>query len=118
MSLLVQSVRRMLSAIPVSSQLLCASPYLDPCLFSYDDKLAGPIIKPRPFTSQPLKITSRAHPERCRFRVGPSSAEAPGQGSRNSKNSVLYLFHPVHPFVMCITAANAQQTRLDIFVRT
>ena len=106
----------MLAAIPVSSQMLCASPYLDTSLFSYDEKLIGPMIKPRPFTSQPVKIVSRAHPERSKFRLGPSAQEAPGQ-SRASKNSIFYLFHPVQPFVMCISAVNAQQTRLDIHMR-
>ncbi len=106
----------MLAALPVSSQMLCASPYLDTRLFSYDDKLIGPMIKPRVHTIQPVKILSRAHPERSKFRLGPSAAELPGQ-SRTSKNTVLYLFHPVQPFVMCISAVNAQQTRLDIYMR-
>ena len=108
----------MLAAIPVSSQMLCSSPYLDTHLFSYDDKLVGLMIKPRPFASQRVKIASRSHPEHARFWLGPSAADAPAQASRTSKNSILYLFHPVQPFVMCITALNAQQTRLDIHLRT
>ena len=112
-----QTIRRMLASIPASSQMLCPSPYLDARLFVYDDKLMGPLIKPRPFTTQPLKLISRAHPERVKLRVGPSAAEVPTQGNRSSKNSIVYHFHPVQPFVMCITAVNAQQTRLDVFLR-
>lgn len=37
----------MLAAIPPSSQVLCASPFLDACLFQYDDKLVSPVTRPR-----------------------------------------------------------------------
>jgi De-etiolated protein 1 Det1 len=39
--------RRVLAAIPPSSQVLCASPYLDANLFQYDEKHISPTIRPR-----------------------------------------------------------------------
>lgn len=39
--------RRVLAAIPPSSQMLCASPYLDACLFQYDEKHISPTVRPR-----------------------------------------------------------------------
>jgi De-etiolated protein 1 Det1 len=42
-----QVTRRVLAAIPPSSQMLCASPYLDACLFQYDEKHISPTVRPR-----------------------------------------------------------------------
>lgn len=39
--------RRVLAAIPPTSQVLSASPFLDACLFQYDEKLISPVIRPR-----------------------------------------------------------------------
>ena len=47
MTLVWQVTRRVLAALPPSSQVLCASPYLDACLFQYDEKLISPVVRPR-----------------------------------------------------------------------
>lgn len=36
---------RLLAAVPTTPQALCPNPLLDPTLYSYDEKMIGPIIK-------------------------------------------------------------------------
>ncbi len=50
-----EATRRLLGQLPVSSQCLSSSPYLDLSLFSYDDKWVSPIERPKPCGDNPVK---------------------------------------------------------------
>ncbi len=50
-----EATRRLLGQIPVSSQCLSSSPYLDLSLFSYDDKWVSPIERPKHCGDNPIK---------------------------------------------------------------
>ena len=64
-----QMVRRVLANLPAMAQALSPSPFLDYNLFSYDDKLISPVLRMRAYSEQPLKFSSRAHPNGYRFKV-------------------------------------------------
>ncbi len=50
-----EATRRLLGQLPVSSQCLSSSPYLDLSLFSYDDKWVSAIERPKPCGDIPVK---------------------------------------------------------------
>lgn len=97
---LQQVTRRVLAAIPPSSQVLCASPFLDACLFQYDDKLVSPVTRPRALSEAPLKFTVRGRRETVRLKISGAQFEAPPPSGRPTKQLVTWHFHPVLPFVL------------------
>lgn len=50
-----EATRRLLGQLPVCSQSFSSSPYLDLALFSYDDKWASPVERPKPCGDNPIK---------------------------------------------------------------
>lgn len=50
-----EATRRLLGQLPVSSQCLSSTPYLDLSLFSYDDKWVSPIERPKPCGDNPVR---------------------------------------------------------------
>ncbi|KAK9828644.1 hypothetical protein WJX72_001277 [[Myrmecia] bisecta] len=112
-----QVIKRVLGAIPATSQVLSASPYLDGMLFQYDEKLISPMIRPRPFAEQPIKIAARSAPDRLRFRIYPSHIEVQSQTGRPVKHLVSYHFHPFQPFILCVLQTFVQPAQISIYLR-
>ena len=50
-----EATRRLLGQLPVSSQCLTSSPYLDLALFRYDDKWVSAVERPKPCGDSPVK---------------------------------------------------------------
>ena len=113
---LPQVVRRILSNLPASSQVMSPSPYLDTRLFQYDEKLISAMIRPRPFTETPLKFAARSRSERPRFKLQPAGGELAGPASRPGRQLVAYHFHPWLPVVLCIVQSFGAPTQLTLFL--
>ena len=109
-------VRRILSNLPASSQVMSPSPYLDNRLFQYDEKLISAMVRPRPFTETPLKFAARSRSERPRFKLQPASGEVAGPGSRPARQLVAYHFHPWLPVVLCVVQSFGAPTQLTLFL--
>lgn len=95
---LLQAMRRVLANIPVNSQVLSSSPYLDVNLFKYDDRLVSPLIRPRVYAVDSIiRFVSRRQPDKAAFKMLRDCLEVPG---RPAKQIIHYHFHPVLPFAM------------------
>uniref|UniRef100_A0A914GWU4 Uncharacterized protein n=1 Tax=Globodera rostochiensis TaxID=31243 RepID=A0A914GWU4_GLORO len=113
-SLLAASVsdvrRRFLAVLPfANTQHFVSSPYLDPNLFNYDDKLVNLIEKGRYPPDQPLKIFSRRTKNlhtKLDFRVS----------AAKSLSYTRVLFHPIDPFVMSISRGIQPETLISFHV--
>ena len=96
----VQGHRRILGNLPVSSQILCTSPYLDGKLFHYDDKLVSAFVRPRVYSDSILRFVSKQHPETCKFKLAGDCFDLPSTHGRAIKQVIHHHFHPVLPFIM------------------
>ena len=111
----MQAVRRVLTNLPASSQLLSPSPYLDLTLFHYDEKHMSAMVRPRVYQEQPLKFFARARADRPRFKIQAAATEAP---ARLGRIFVAHHFHPYLPVVLCVVQGYTDQTQLTIFLRS
>lgn len=114
-SLNVQAVRRVLTNLPASSQLLSPSPYLDLTLFQYDEKHMSAMVRPRVFQEQPLKFFARARSDRPRFKIQAMAGEA---APRFGRHFVAHHFHPYLPVVLCVVQSYVDQPQLTVFLRS
>ncbi len=87
-----------------------ASPYLDPEIYQFDERAVTRDLVPRPPLHRPTKFVARAWPERLRFKFEPedvmgeaggANAAARGADGENG-TEVVFIFHPVAPFVMAV----------------
>ncbi len=110
-------IRRVLAGLPCMSQLLMASPYLDPRLFQYDDKHVSAVIRPRAAPEHPLKFVLRRRPDRVAFKLLPPPKEPVVVNGRVMRRVVLQLFHPVEPLVISVLQTFMRPTVLNIYYR-
>ncbi|KAL4421088.1 hypothetical protein ABPG77_009615 [Micractinium sp. CCAP 211/92] len=104
---------RLADELPVPSQLRQASPYLDPDLYCFDERSIGGPIRPHHPPHRSLKFMCRCQPERLRFRLDPAHLAPPaaaGTGRRAAAAAaaararhVVYLFHPIQPFLLVVS---------------
>jgi len=84
------------------------SPYLDQELFQYDERAVTRDLVPRSPLRRPVKFVARLWPERLRFKFEPEdvmgeAANAPRRGGEGENaTEVVFIFHPVAPFVMAV----------------
>eukprot|EP00041_Stephanoeca_diplocostata_P011813 m.195639 g.195639 ORF g.195639 m.195639 type:complete len:547 (+) comp18681_c0_seq6:306-1946(+) len=94
------SIRRSLSELPVAPQNIRESPYFDPALFDYDEKLISHSERLKHCTEFPVKFYSRKHGNVV-FRIPTGKKTAVRQG-HSQKKLASFLFHPFLPFVITI----------------
>jgi len=84
------------------------SPYLDQELFQFDERAVTRDLVPRPPLHRPVKFVARMWPERLRFKFEPEvvmgeAENAPrGGGEVENATEVVFIFHPVAPFVVAV----------------
>ncbi|KAL0035680.1 hypothetical protein WJX79_007959 [Trebouxia sp. C0005] len=79
------AVRRILANVPVSCQVLSASPYLDGNLFQYDDKYISATVRPRVYGDSILRFVSKQHPESAKFKIAGDPFDIPPTHGRAIK---------------------------------
>ncbi|GAX75081.1 hypothetical protein CEUSTIGMA_g2525.t1 [Chlamydomonas eustigma] len=113
-------LRHLLAALPGTPQALSSSPLLDPCLFDYDKKLVGPLIRSRKTSERFIKFFSRHQEDRAAFRIQlvperNSNEQGAASMGAQTQRAALHLFHPVLPLALSIFPATAgEQSRLNI----
>ncbi|KAI9010101.1 De-etiolated protein 1 Det1-domain-containing protein [Hyaloraphidium curvatum] len=110
---ILASVRRILSPLPHNPQAHQDSPYLDPGLYSYDDRAAGPWERPRLVGDAPVRFWSRATGER-KFAVDPYEG---GQRGARAKRFATVAFHPTDPFAISVLYTPTQGSVVNLHVR-
>ncbi|KAL4425493.1 hypothetical protein ABPG75_009509 [Micractinium tetrahymenae] len=120
---------RLADELPVPSQLPQASPYLDPDLYCFDERSIGGPIRPHHPPHRSLKFMCRCQPERLRFRLDPAHLAPPAAASSGRRAAaaaaaararhVVYLFHPIQPFLLVVSqdVESATAERLAVFTR-
>lgn len=111
----MQAVRRVLTNLPASSQVLCPSPYLDLTLFQYDEKHMSAMVRPRLFLETPLKFFARRRPDKPRFKIQAMVGDPP---PRYGRHFVAHHFHPYLPLVLCLVQSYVDSPQLTIFLRS
>ncbi|KAK6099842.1 acid phosphatase det1 [Batrachochytrium dendrobatidis] len=94
-----QAIRRILSSLPINPQSFSTSAYFDHDLFSYDDKVLNSCDRMRSSLEFPCKFYCR-RTGKLKFKLE-TNAMANGR-TRGEKTNVLYIFHPVDPFVITV----------------
>jgi len=112
-----QAVRRILANVPVSCQVLSASPYLDGNLFQYDDKYISATVRPRVYGDSILRFVSKQHPESAKFKIAGEPFDIPPTHGRAIKQVIHYHFHPVLPFVMSYLQTFVAGPQICIYTR-
>lgn len=101
-----QVQRRVAGALPAGCQTLCTSPYLDACLFQYDERAISPDGRARAMADQqPIKFVSRRHPDRLKFKLDVSAvmaAAAAGGGDARVPKHLRFVLHPMSPFLLVL----------------
>ncbi|KAJ3342416.1 acid phosphatase det1 [Kappamyces sp. JEL0680] len=95
-----QSIRRVLSFLPLNPQSFSDSPYFDLDLFSYNDKVISTLDRIRPCHDYAVKFYCRKT-GRVKFKVDPNPSPSHTY-HRSQKRSVHYIFHPTDPFIMTV----------------
>ncbi|PNH11027.1 hypothetical protein TSOC_002189 [Tetrabaena socialis] len=112
--------RKLLQLLPPAagaSNALSSSPYLDPALYGYDDRVVSPYIRTRPSLEQPIAFRPRNRPDRAGgFRLEAGPYEAVVVRDRRFPRSVTHLAHPDAPFLLTVFSV-FQQTSLNINYR-
>ena len=115
---LVQAMRRVLANIPVNSQVLSASPYLDANLFQYDDRPVSALIRPRVYGADSiLRFTPRDRPIKAAFKMHRDCLDVPVTQGRPVKQIIHYHFHPVLPFAMVYLLTFIAGPQICIYTR-
>ena len=112
-----QAVRRTLASVPVNSQTLSASPYLDGNLFQYDDRFISATVRPRVYGDSVLRFVSKQHPEQAKFKIAGDAFDIPANHGRAIKQIIHYHFHSVLPFVMLYLQTFVAGPQICIYTR-
>lgn len=112
-----QAVRRILANVPVSCQVLSASPYLDGNLFQYDDKYISATVRPRVYGDSILRFVSKQHSESAKFKIAGEPFDIPPTHGRAIKQVIHYHFHPVLPFVLSYLQTFVAGPQICIYTR-
>ena len=96
----VNTVKRALYSLPPAPMSYCCSPYLDPTLFQYDEKMVSTADRPRPCAEHPVRFLLKSRPGVLSFKIAPPFSSCGGDG--RGKKLVAYIFHPFFPFVVSI----------------
>ncbi len=103
------------------SQVLSPSPYLDPNLFAYDEKLISALARSRPLTHQPIRFAPRRPPDQLRFKIDTQAfarGERAGGTARKPRHDVKHLFHPYLPLVIVVQQDGpGAATQMNVFAR-
>lgn len=99
---------RLWDELPATSQPRQATPYLDPDLYCFDEQIGG-TVRAHHLPHRALKFMARCCPEALRFRLEPDhfaprrgGGGAGGRAGATRPQHVVYLFHPVQPFLMAV----------------
>lgn len=111
------AVRRILANVPVSCQVLSASPYLDGNLFQYDDKYISATVRPRVYGDSILRFVSKQHSESAKFKIAGEPFDIPPTHGRAIKQVIHYHFHPVLPFVLSYLQTFVAGPQICIYTR-
>jgi de-etiolated-1 len=95
-----QSVKRGLSALPITAQSYRLSPYFDPVLFSYDEKCISQTDRLKACSDVPTKFYSQAT-IKVVFSVR-SGSPNPDRSVNRPKRLASYIFHPSLPFAVSV----------------
>lgn len=111
------AVRRILSYIPLPPQCFSESPYFDPNLFSYDEKVIASMERPKSYNDSPIKFYSR-YDCSLRFKIpNPPRSRANHHDTHRSKRYATFIFHPYDPFIISIQHSYMQASSVHIYYR-
>uniref|UniRef100_A0A914WV84 DET1 homolog n=1 Tax=Plectus sambesii TaxID=2011161 RepID=A0A914WV84_9BILA len=95
-----ETVRRVLSQLPLASQTFATTPYLDVSMFSYDDKLISQLERPKVAGDSYVRFFSR-RTNRLAFQLQ-CGLGARGGTHSGARNLVAFIFHPTDPFAISV----------------
>jgi hypothetical protein len=99
-----QSIKRILSNLPLNPQSFSESPYFDLDLFSFDEKVIAAAERIRVCPDYPCKFYDRKTGV-LKFKL--DTNKSPVQTLANpTKKTAYYIFHPTDPFVISIQGSN------------
>lgn len=97
-------IKGILLQLPINAQSFNSSPYLDPELFSFDDKWISAYNRPRPCSNLPISFFGRkCGMSKYHMQVGPPGLQPQG-------SLVAFIFHPQEPFGISIHRASGVYT--------
>ena len=109
----INTIKRALYSLPPSPMSYCCSPYLDPSIFQYDEKMISTADRPRPCAEHPVKFLLKSRPGILSFKLSPSFGTLGGSDGRGKKLAA-YIFHPVLPFVLSIVHGSSMSQRSHV----
>eukprot|EP00128_Syssomonas_multiformis_P010396 Colp12_sorted_trinity150504_noHs@32009 len=111
----LQANRRVLALLPFGPQSNFESPYFDPSLFSYDEKVISASDRPKLCGDSPVKFYARSTGSLV-FKLNSGQSE-PSDPSNRGKRYAAYIFHPVYPFVISVQHTINQPPLVNIHFR-
>ncbi|KAI9355962.1 De-etiolated protein 1 Det1-domain-containing protein [Zopfochytrium polystomum] len=113
-----QSIRRVLSNLPLNPQSFIDTPFLDHSLYIFDEKVINNSDRGRLFGELPVKFWSR-RTNQIKFKLDPnpmSQSEAPPPWlSRANRRYVGFIFHPFLPFAISVMVIPPQPSTVVNF---
>ena len=91
--------------LPWPCQMIQSSPYLDPQIYQWDERLINPLLQSYKVPQRPLKFTLSSRPEKLRFRLDPEDflpEENPQQAPMLFEHEASYIYHPRLPFILVL----------------
>uniref|UniRef100_A0A7S0ZEU7 Uncharacterized protein n=1 Tax=Timspurckia oligopyrenoides TaxID=708627 RepID=A0A7S0ZEU7_9RHOD len=111
-------MRSALSLLPISPQIICPSPYLNPDLYSFDERRSASLNGNRPLPVQEypsIKFISRKS-RALKFKLRPGPRSLPLSATRIRRTAV-FLFNPVYPFVISIQYEASQPSCINFHLK-
>lgn len=112
----LHAAKRALAVLPHPPQTINPTPYLDPSLFEYDEKMIAPFDRPRPCPEYPIKFMHRSNDSMLAFKIDatcPASRADPRVKWLSS-----YVFHPIYPFAISALQSFMQSTVIKFHMRS
>lgn len=112
----LHAAKRALAVLPHPPQTINPTPYLDPSLFEYDEKMIAPFDRPRPCPEYPIKFMHRHNDSMLAYKIDatcPTSRADP-----RVKWLASYVFHPIYPFAISALQSFMQSTVIKFHMRS
>lgn len=100
----LEARKRILAQLPMQSQILNPSPYLDLSLFSYNDKYISSVERPKTNGDYPIRFYSRKSGILRFEMITPHQRQTVSQ--QPGRKLVNFVFHPHEPFAISMKRSN------------
>jgi hypothetical protein len=106
--------KRALQSLPIPSQTLSESPYLDTALFRYDDRSIGPSERLRSAHEGSISFYSRRSGRRLFSISSQQTGDSPEETDSKSKRMVQWIFHPRFPLALSLEHSRVRSSLCNI----